>query len=111
MHEVSSLCEVVICHTDVRPVAMHSTVFCIVSSFVMFVVDAMGDHMVKAYSSIGLVMALYFESNVFFGLPYLVEERTLRMGMVLILWPLCCQCVSEFRVEGRSNIFGMRMHV
>ena len=38
----------------VLPVAMHSAVFCSVCSFCMFV-DAMGDHMVEAYSSMVLL--------------------------------------------------------
>ena len=44
-----------------QPVAMRSAVFCIVCSFCMLVGDAMGDHMVEAYSysSMGLVMAVY----------------------------------------------------
>ena len=37
---------------------MRSAVFCIVCSFCMHVVDAMGDCIVEAYSSMGLVMAL-----------------------------------------------------
>ena len=33
--------------------------------YLMFVSDALGDHMVEAYSSTGLVMALYVASMVF----------------------------------------------
>ena len=54
-----------------------------VCSFCMLAVDAMGDHMVEAYSSMGLVMALYVQSIVSLCLPHLVDERTLRMGSVL----------------------------
>lgn len=43
--------------------------------FVMFVMDATCEHIVKAYSNIGLVMVLYVESNVSSCLPHLVEER------------------------------------
>ena len=39
----------------------------------MFVSDALGDHMVEAYSSTGLVMALYMASMVSLCLPHLVE--------------------------------------
>lgn len=67
----------------VQPVAMRSAVFCMVCSFCVLVDDAMGDHIVEAYSSIGRVMALYVESSVSFCLPHLVEERTLSMGIVL----------------------------
>ena len=45
----------------------------------MFVSDALGDHMVEAYSSTGLVMALY----VSLCLPHFVEVRTLSMLIVL----------------------------
>ena len=43
----------------VHPVAILSAVFCVISSLLMFVSDASGDHMVETYSSMGLVMALY----------------------------------------------------
>ena len=48
----------------VQPVAMRSAVFFTVCSFCMLVMDAIGDHMVEPYSSMGLVMALYVESIV-----------------------------------------------
>ena len=43
----------------VHPVAILRAVFCTICSLSMFVSDALGDHMVEAYSSMGLVMALY----------------------------------------------------
>ena len=43
----------------------------------MPVLDAMGDHIVEAYSSMGLVMALCVENIVSLCLPHLVDERTL----------------------------------
>ena len=49
----------------------------------MLVLDAMGDHMVEAYSNMGLVMALYVESIVSLCLSHLVDQRTLSMGSVL----------------------------
>ena len=57
--------------------------FGIVCSFCIFVVDAMGDHMVEAYSSMGRAIALYLASIVSLCLPHLVDERTLRIGTVL----------------------------
>ena len=42
----------------VHLVAILSAVFCIICSLSMCVSDALGDHMVEAYSSMGLVMAL-----------------------------------------------------
>ena len=46
-----------------HPVAILSAVFCIICSLSMFVSDALGDHMVEACSSTGLVMALYVASS------------------------------------------------
>ena len=61
---------------SVQPVTVRSAVFCIVCNYVTFVIDAIGDHIVKANSSIGFVMALYVESNFSLCLPHLFEERT-----------------------------------
>ena len=47
--------------------------FCIVCSFVMYVADAIDDHIVETCCIIGLVTALYVDSN---ELAHLVEERT-----------------------------------
>ena len=52
-----------------------------ICSLSMFVSDALGDHMVEAYSS--TVMALYVASMVSLCLPHLVEVRTLSMLIVL----------------------------
>ena len=67
----------------VHPVAILRAVFCTICSLSMFVSDALGDHMVEAYSSTGLVMALYVASMVSLCLPHLVEVRTLSMLIVL----------------------------
>ena len=61
----------------VHPVAILISVFCTICSSSMFVSDALGDHMVEAYSRTGLVMALYVSSMVSLCLPHLVEVRTL----------------------------------
>ena len=50
----------------------------------MFVSDALGDHMVEAYSSAGLVMALYVASMVSLCLPHLVEVRTFSMLLIVL---------------------------
>ena len=42
----------------VHPIAILSAVFCVICSLLMFVSDAIGDHIVERYSSMGLVMAL-----------------------------------------------------
>ena len=62
--------------SSARSIIIRSSVFCVFCSLVMCVVDAMGDHIVISYSSIGLVTALYVESNVLLSLPHLVEEGT-----------------------------------
>ena len=49
---------------SVKCVTMHSVVFCIVLSFVMFVLYAIVDHIMDAFFSIGLVTALCVERNV-----------------------------------------------
>ena len=67
----------------VQPVAILRTVFCTNCSLSMFVSDALGDHLVDAYSSTSLVMALYVASMVSLCLPHLVEVRTLSMLIVL----------------------------
>ena len=67
----------------VHPVAILSAVFYIICSLSMLVSDALGGQMVEAYSSTGLVMALYVASMVSFCLPHFVEVRTLSMLIVL----------------------------
>ena len=67
----------------VHPVAILSVVFCIICSLSMLVSDALGDQMVEAYSSTGLVMALYVASMVSLSLPHFVEVRLLSMLIVL----------------------------
>ena len=53
----------------VHSVAILREVFCTICSLSMFVSDALGGHMVEAYSSTGLVMALYVASMVSLCLP------------------------------------------
>ena len=60
----------------VHPVAILRAVFCTICSLSVFVSDALGDHMVEAYSSTGLIM-------VSLCLPHLVKVRTLSMLIVL----------------------------
>ena len=54
----------------------------------MFVSEVTGDHIVEAYSIIGLVIALYVVSMVSFCLPYFVVVRDLRMFMVFAAFSL-----------------------
>ena len=67
----------------VHPVDILRAVFFTICSLSMLVSDALGDHMVEAYSSRGLVMALYVASMVSLCLHHLVEVRTLSMLIVL----------------------------
>ena len=66
-----------------HPAAIPRAVRCTICSLSMSVPDALGDHRVEAYSSTGLVMALYVASMVSLCLPHLVEARTLSMLIVL----------------------------
>ena len=75
----------------VHPVATLRAVVCIICSLSMLVSDALGDHMVEAYSCTGLVMALYVASMVSFCLPHFVEA-SFGCGQVYV------SVVSEFGV-------------
>ena len=67
-----------------HPVAiLRAHVFCTICSLSMFVADLLGDHMVEAYSSTGLVMALYVAILVSLCLPHFVEVTTLSILIVL----------------------------
>ena len=67
----------------VHPAAIPRVASCTICSLSTFVSDALGDHMVEAYSSTCLVMALHVPSIVSLCLTHLVEVRTLRMLTVL----------------------------
>ena len=73
----------------VHSAAIIRAVFCTICSLSMFVLDALGDHMVEAYSSTGLDMALYVASMVSLCLPHFVEVRTLSMLIVLCALSMC----------------------
>ena len=86
----------------VHPVAILRAVFCTICSLSMFVSDALGDHMVEACSSTGLVMALYVASMVSLCLPHLVEDFEYVDCFACFG---CCQVyvsVSEFGVKCES---------
>ena len=87
-----SSCRCCVLVSCVHPVAI-LRVFCTICSLSMFVSDALGDHMVEAYSSTGLVMALYVASMVSLCLPHLVEVRTFSMLISCVLWLLLGLCV------------------
>ena len=54
-----SSCRCYVFVSVVHPVAILNAVFCVICSLLMCVSDAIGDHMVETYSSMGLVMAFY----------------------------------------------------
>ena len=88
----------------VHPVALLSAVFCVISSLLIFVSDARGDHMVETNSSMGLVMVLYVASIVPFVSP------CGRYECFEYLYCLVCFCccdlylfvVCEYGVESQS---------
>ena len=94
----------------VHPVAILSAVFCVICSLLMFVSDASGDHMVEAYSSMGLVMALYVARVVSYCFPQIVDVSALSICIVLrafvVVISMCLLYVSlGSRVS--LSIFGL----
>ena len=94
----------------VHPVAILSAVFCVICSLLMFVSDASGDHMVETYSSMGLVMTLYYARIVSFCFPHVVDVSALSICIVLrafvVVIYMCLLYVSlGSRVS--PNIFGL----
>ena len=94
----------------VHPVDILSAVFCVICSLLMFVSDAIGDHMVETYSSMGLVMALYVARIVFFCFPHVVDVSALSICIVLrafvVVIYMCLLYVSlGSRVS--ASIFGL----
>ena len=93
----------------VHPVAILSTVFCVICSLLTSVSDAIGDHMLETYSSMGLVMALYVARFVFFCFHHVVDVRALSICIALralvIVISMCLLYVSlESRVS--PSFFG-----
>ena len=78
-----SSCRCCVFVSVVQPVAILSAVFCVICSWLMFVSDASGDHMVEMYSSMGLVMALYVAMIVSFCFPHVVDVSALSICIVL----------------------------
>ena len=89
----------------VHPVAILSAVFCVICSLLMFVSDAIGDHMVETYSSMGLVMSLYVARIVPFCFSHGVDVSALSICIVLCAFVIVismCFFVCEFGVESQS---------
>ena len=53
-----------------HPVTVLNAVFCMTCSLLMLVEDAMGDHTEEAYSTAGLITAVYVAISVAFCLPH-----------------------------------------
>ena len=89
----------------VLPVAILSAVFCVISSLLMFVSDAIGDHMVDTYSSMGLFMGLYVARIVSFYFPHVVDYECFEYLYCLVCF-CCCDfyvfVVCKFGVESQS---------
>ena len=86
----------------VHPVAIMSAVFCVICSLLRFVSDAIGDHMVETYSSMGLVVS--------FCCPHVVDVSALFICIVLrafvVVISMCLLYVSlGSRVS--PSIFGL----
>ena len=93
-------------------VCLCSAVFCTVCSLCILVADAMGDHMMEAYSSMGLVMASYVESIVSLCLPQMVDERTLSISSVLdSLDAMLSMCLLYVSLGSRMKPSMLRMRL
>ena len=93
-----SSCRCCVFVSVVHPFAILSAVFCVICSLLMFVSDAIGDHIVETYASMGLVMDLYVVSIVSFCVLHAVDVRALSICIVLrafvVVFYLCLLYVS-----------------
>ena len=89
-----SSCRCCVFLSAVHPVVIMSAVFCVFCSLLMFVSDAIGDHMVETYSSMGPVMALYFGEDRF-----LLFSPCCRCACFECLYCLACFCCCDFYVS------------
>ena len=78
-----SSCRCCVYVSVVHPVAILSAVFYGICSLLMCVCDAIGDHMVETYSSMGFVMSLYVARIVSFCFPHVVDVSALSICIVL----------------------------
>ena len=78
--------------SGVHLVLMLSVMSCVICSVFMFVVDASGDDIVEAYSSMGLVIVLYVTSTVSFCFPHVVKVSALSSVCVFLLCYLYDMC-------------------
>ena len=99
----SCRCCVFVC--VVHPIAILSTVFCVICSLLMFMSDASGDHMVETYSSMGLVMALSVTRIVSFCFPHVDDVSALSICIVLHAFVVVISMCLGSRVS--PSIFGL----
>ena len=97
----------------VHPVAILSAVFWVICGLLMFVSDAIGDHMVETYPSMGLVMALYvvrIVSFCFLNFPHVVDVSALSICIVLrAFFVMISMCLLYVHLGSRvsPSIFGL----
>ena len=104
-----SSCRCCVFVSVVHPVVILSAVLCVICSLLMFVSDASGDHMVKTYSSIGIVMALYVGMIVSFCFPHVVDVSVLSICIVLrafVVVIYMCLLYVSLRSSVSSSILG-----
>ena len=108
------LCRCCVFVSAVHQIAILSVVFCVICSLLKFVSDAIGDHMVQTYSSMGLVMALYVARIVSFCFHHVVDVSALSICIVLCAFVLVISIyvfvVCEFGVEIQSYYFLVDIH-
>ena len=93
----------------VHHVAVLNAAFCMTCSLLMLVEDARGDRIEEAYSSVGLITALYVAMRVSFSLPHPVAVSAFMICRGLcactkMLW-MCVLYVS-FVSKARPRTFG-----
>ena len=96
--------------TVVHQVSILSVVFCAICSLLMFVSDAIGDHMVETYLSMGLVMALYVARIVSFCFPHVVDVSVWSICIVLrafVVVIYMCFLYVSLGLRVSPSIFGL----
>ena len=91
-------------------VAILSAVFCVICNLLMFVSDAIGDHMLDTYSSMGLVMTLYVARIVSFCFPHVVDVSALSIciglrAFVVVIY--MCLLYASLGSRVSPSIFGL----
>ena len=105
---VSSSCRCCVFVSVLHPVVILRTVFCVIYSLFMFVSDASCDHIVKTYSSIGLVMVLYVARIVSFCFPHVVDVSALSICIVVSAFVVVismCSLYVSLRTKVSPSIF------